>query len=71
MLINFDIDKNQIMRARKCGIFAKWMHNGNIRFFTGDARRGGVSEMQLISIHNPMATLTTAHVGKIIIDYEI
>lgn len=32
---------------------------------------GGVSEMQLISIHNPMATLTTAHVGKIIIDYEI
>lgn len=32
---------------------------------------GGVSEMQLISIHNPMATLTTAHIGKIVIDYEI
>lgn len=29
------------MEARKYGIFAKWMHNGNIRFFTGDARRGG------------------------------
>lgn len=41
MLINLDIDKNQAMRARNMGIFAKWMHNGNIRFFTGDARRGG------------------------------
>lgn len=59
------------MEARKYGISAKWMHNGNIRFFTCDARRGGVSEMQLISIHNPMATLTTAHIGKIVIDYEI
>lgn len=29
------------MKARKYGIFAKWMLNGNIRFFTGDARRGG------------------------------
>lgn len=33
--------------------------------------RGGVSEMQLINIRNPMATLTIAHVGKIIIEYEL
>ena len=32
---------------------------------------GGVSEMQLINVRNPMATLTIAHVGKIIIEYEL
>jgi hypothetical protein len=59
------------MKARKCGIFAHWLPNGNIRFFTGDERQGGVSEMQLINVRNPMATLTIAHVGKIIIEYEL
>lgn len=29
------------MKARKCGIFAHWLPNGNIRFFTGDERQGG------------------------------
>lgn len=51
-------------------IRAKWLPNGNIRFFRDDDKKSGVGELCCTACRNPSATVIRGVVGCVIVDYE-
>ncbi len=52
-------------------IKAHWLPNGDLRFYRDDARMGGVPELVCNHQKNPAATIVTAHVNHVIIEYDL
>lgn len=51
-------------------IRAKWLPNGNIRFFRDDDKKSGVGDLCCTACCNPSATVICGVVGCVIVDYE-
>lgn len=58
------------MTCREKTIRAKWLPNGNIRFFRDDKKKSGVGELCCTACCYPSATVVRGVVGCVIVDYE-
>lgn len=58
------------MTCRERSIRAKWLPNGNIRFFRDDDKKSGVGELCCTAYRNPPATVIRGVVFFVIVDYE-
>lgn len=57
--------------SRRDIIAAHWLPNGDLRFYRQDAKMGGVPELVCNYFRNPSATIITAHVNNVIIEYDL
>lgn len=58
------------MTCRRNIIRARWLPNGDIRFYKADEKKSGVGELRCNAIHNPASTVICGTVGCIIVDYD-
>jgi len=49
---------------------AKWLPNGNLRFYTDDPRKSGCRELQCNHMRNASDTVITAGPLNVILEYE-
>lgn len=50
---------------------AKWLPNGNLRFYTDDPRKSGCRELQCNHMRNASDTVITAGPLNVIIEYDL
>ena len=60
--------KAKYSRSRE-NMRAKWLPNGNLRFYTNDARKSGCGELQCNHMKNCSDTVICAHPLNVIIEY--
>ena len=63
--------RSRLGLSRRDIIAAHWLPNGDLRFFRQDAKMGGVPELVCNYFRNPAATIVTAHVNNVIIEYDL
>ena len=66
----FDDDKPKARYSRsRENMRAKWLPNGNLRFYTNDPRKSGCGELQCNHMKNVSDTVICAHPLNVIIEY--
>ncbi len=68
---NTTLSRSRLGLSRRDIIAAHWLPNGDLRFFRQDAKMGGVPELVCNYFRNPAATIVTAHVNNVIIEYDL
>lgn len=63
--------RSRLGLSRRDIIAAHWLPNGDLRFYRKDAKMGGVPELVCNYFRNPSATIITAHVNNVIIEYDL
>lgn len=63
--------RSRLGLSRRDIIAAHWLPNGDLRFYRQDAKMGGVPELVCNYFRNPSATIITAHVNNVIIEYDL
>ena len=63
--------RSRLGLSRRDIIAAHWLPNGDLRFYRQDAKMGGVPELVCNYFRNPAATIVTAHVNNVIIEYDL
>ena len=64
--------RSRLGLSRRDIIAAHWLQNGDLRFFRQDAKMGGgVPELVCNYFRNSSATIITAHVNNVIIEYDL
>lgn len=63
--------RSRLGLSRRDIIAAHWLPNGDLRFYRQDAKMGGVPELVCNFFRNPSATIITAHVNNVIIEYDL
>lgn len=58
------------MARRKELITAKWMPNGDIRFYRNDNRKSGVPELVTAFFRNVMPAIICGNINHVIIEYD-
>lgn len=58
------------MTRRERTLRAKWLPNGDIRFYKADEKKSGVGELRCNAVRNPASTVVCSTMGCIIVDYE-
>jgi hypothetical protein len=65
------LSRSRLGLSRRDIIAAHWLPNGDLRFYRKDAKMGGVPELVCNYFRNPSATIITAHVNNVIIEYDL